>query len=137
MFAVKLFPAQARLLIVGRSFWDVPEAERFYEDVRVALLRWGPSRPLRIYADLTEHELQDSGVSEVNARTAALLRAAPIDHYALMIPHALLRLQARRLLEGVDYRIFGSQAEAAGWLDWPIEDLTREVEATREPVPVH
>lgn len=131
MFDVRTYPAQARMLIVGRSFWDVAEAWAFNAAVRVAFEDVAHAGSLRVIADLSEHALQSSAVSEVNAQTAELIRAAPIDRYAVVASQALLRLQARRLLAGVDFRLFEQREDAAVWLDWPLADLDCEIAASR------
>jgi hypothetical protein len=131
MFDVRTYPAQARILIVGRSFWDVAEARAFQLAVGAAFDELADLRDLRVVADLSEHALQSSAVSEVNAQTAELIKAAPIDRYAVVASQALLRLQARRLLAGIDFRLFEHRAEAADWIDWPLDDLDREIGASR------
>jgi hypothetical protein len=128
MFSVAFFPATARILIVGRDFWDVPEALRFHEAMRDRLDSANQlGRPFRMLADLSGHVLQDSRVSEINGQTAELVRASAVERYALIVPSALLRLQTRRLMQGITFSLFETHAEAAEWLDWPLEDIQCEV----------
>lgn len=131
MFDVRTYPAEGRILFVGRSSWDVAEAWRFNTAVRAAFEDVAHLKRVRVIADLSEHALQSSAVSEVNAQTAEVIKAAPIDRYAVVASQALLRLQARRLLVGVDFRLFEQRQEAAAWLDWPLDELDREVGASR------
>jgi hypothetical protein len=132
MFMVKAFPADARVLIVGQGTWDVAEALRFKAEVAAVLTHCGRTcGAVRMLADLTEHHLQCSRVSEVNAETAQIIKDARIERYALAVPGALLRLQARRLLCGVNFSMFANREDAAAWLDWPLDDLARDLQASR------
>jgi hypothetical protein len=131
MFDVRTYPAQARLLLVGRSFWDVPEAWRFNAAVRAAFEDLAHVGTVQVLADLGEHDLQSSAVSEINAKTAVIIKAAPISRYAVVASQALVRLQSRRLLAGIDFRLFEKRPDAAAWLDWPLTELDREIGASR------
>jgi hypothetical protein len=130
MFKVKAFPADSRILIIGRGIWDVSEAYRFRDAVRAALAQcMREGRAVRVLSDLSGHHVQCSRVSEVNGETAEIIKRASIDRYALVVPVALVRLQARRLLTGIDFQIFETIELAANYLEWPVGDAVREIDA--------
>jgi len=132
MFKVTLIPEDARILIECWGFWDVPCACAFRDELE-AVLRAGTAlgRPLRMLADLSEHAIQDSRVSDVNAQAAHWIQQAPVERYALVIHSALLRLQARRLLNGIAFEVFDSVDPAAQWLGWPAQELDSRLHQPR------
>lgn len=130
MFAVQVIPEKARILLLGRGTWTVADAIQVREEIRSALelLKDGP--PIRMFADLVGHHIEDTRVSDINAETGALIQAANIERYALVMTSAVVKMQARRVLAGVNLRYFDDLDHAAAWLDWPVADIERRVSIT-------
>jgi len=138
MFKITLFPAHARLLMLCAGFWDLPEAYAFQDNMcRIMPDALALGRPLRLLVILLDNAVPQASVVEVNTQTAELFQAVSIDRQALVTDSAILRLQVRRTLSATGVTVFSDLAAAADWLEWPLDELLRELDRDCEPARLH
>ncbi|NML06048.1 hypothetical protein [Sphingomonas sp. G-3-2-10] len=73
---------------------------------------------LSILSDLDGLVLHTAEIAERVAATVDEIRFLRREKYALVVPSYLMRMQCRRLLQGIEYQVFDSRELAMDWLGW-------------------
>lgn len=119
--SVYLDKERHRVEICANGQWDMADADHFHRQMTV-VRQWTSRQDdvsVSILSDLDGLVLHTADVAERVARTVEEIRYIPRDKYALVIPSYLMRMQCRRLLAGIEHRVFETREEARAWLGWP------------------
>jgi hypothetical protein len=109
-----------RVEICASGQWSMADADDFHHQmsgVRAWADRHGPVS-LSILSDLNGLILHTAEIADRVAVTVDEIRFLRRDKYALVVPSYLMRMQCRRLLRGIEHRIFATRDDALSWLGW-------------------
>lgn len=115
---VRYDPLSCRLVIKAGGFLSAADARAILREITAACSSITAGRRLTAYADLSDLSIQDDEVAQINEASSNIIIEAA-DRYALFVPSALLRMQARRIASGERLRIFDTARAATDWLEWP------------------
>jgi hypothetical protein len=118
--SVKIDRFRDRVVIQASGHWSMRDADDFHD--QMALVRQRTDRnsaiSLSILSDLDGLVLHTAEIADRVAKTVEEMRFIRISQYALVVPSYLMRMQCRRLLDGIPHTIFDTAEEARQWLGW-------------------
>lgn len=109
-----------RVEIRANGQWSMSDAEIFHRQM-VDVRQWADrhsSVSLSILSDLDGLVLHTAEIAERMAATVDEIRFLRRDKYALVVPSYLMRMQCRRLLQGIEHQVCDSREGAMDWLGW-------------------
>lgn len=120
MFRITYLPADRRLWVESKGFWDFPTSLAFQRELgtifdAIILAGW----PIRLLSDARDFATQAAKVAEVLKETAVQMRDVKIDRWAVVQPNTLQRLQLRRTASNHVATLFETIDDAMAWLEWP------------------
>jgi hypothetical protein len=92
-----------------------------FHDAMCRVVDWSESNPterLEVLSNLDGLVLHTAEIADRVTRTVAIMKGIRIGKYALVVPSYLMRMQCRRLLDGIPHTIFDTQHDAMSWLGW-------------------
>ena len=119
---VRIDHEHRRVAIRAQGQWTLDLADQWYDDmVRVRDWSQATGEPITILADLDGLILHTQEVSRRIEESVVIMRQFPIDRYILVVPSFLMRMQCRRLLDGIAHSFSDSVDEAKSLLGWTVE----------------
>lgn len=99
------------------GFWTKESIQTYFDDVNAACLPLVKSRsPIYALVDMSELVPQDRATSEAIRDHLMLSKQFGLKRLAVIAKSTLVKMQYRRLSEGLDVEFFDDRASAAKWL---------------------
>ncbi|MDF7775018.1 STAS/SEC14 domain-containing protein [Sphingomonas sp. AOB5] len=109
-----------RLEVCASGQWTMEDADDFHRQM-LGVRQWADRNgeaTVSILADLDGLVLHTAPIAERVAITVNEIRSIRRSKYALVVPSYLMRMQCRRLLNGIEHQIFDTREQAIEWLGW-------------------
>ena len=117
MFDPVFDPDTQRLHIRYSGFWSPADALRIVDQFRATLRQAALGGTFTLLDDLRDWPPQSQEVVEITKQLPDIVREMPISRNAMIIEQALVRMQVKRTLEGLENcEVFATFEEADRWL---------------------
>ncbi len=115
--SVSLHEAFCELHFAVGGFWKVDEIQKFLGELNTACLPLVKAhKPIHVLGDMHEFMPQNREAGDAIRDHLMTAKKFGLARVAILSPSALVKIQYRRLSQGVEVEFFDSKTEALQWL---------------------
>ena len=120
--SISRYEASCQVHFAISGYWKLEDMHGFLEELNEAALPFVKARkPIYVLGDMNGFKTQDRETGQAIRDHLLQSQKYGLQRVAIISPDTLVKMQYRRLSEGVDVMFFDDKAEAFAWLRSPLD----------------